>query len=81
METTQEEEIVALLRECVQDLIALEAAYIGDCHLSDPRKPLKAFAAEHGLRPTEMADLRVRAVEHLREKLAAKSIYGLTDIM
>ncbi len=81
METTYEEEIGIVLRECVQQLSAVEAAFVQECHLSEPRKTLKAFAAEHHLRPTEMADLRVRAMEHLRSKLAARNIHRLTDIL
>lgn len=81
MQTTTLEEMTCLLRECVKQLSAVEAAYIDECHLSEPKKSLKAFAADHGLGPIEMANLRVRAVEQLREKLAAKNIHGITDIL
>ena len=81
MQTTTAEEMSCLLRECVQQLSAIEAAFIGDCHLSEPRKSLKAFAEEHGLKPMEMADLRVRAIGRLREELAARKVYELADIL
>jgi hypothetical protein len=81
MEITYAEEIASLLRECLQELTAVEAAFIGDCHLSEPRKSLKAFAEEHGLRQKEMVDLRVRAMSRLREELASKKVYDLADIL
>jgi hypothetical protein len=81
MQTTTAEEMSCLLRECVQQLSAVEAAFIGDCHLSEPRKSLKVFAEEHDLGPREMAELRVRAIRRLREELAAKKVYNLADIL
>ena len=81
METAELDDVTVLLRECVQKLSALEAAYIGDCYLSEPRKSLKAFAEEHGLRQREMAELRVRAITRLRDELAARQVYDLADIL
>ncbi|HEY3443587.1 MAG TPA: hypothetical protein VGK29_22710 [Paludibaculum sp.] len=81
MHTTTAEEMSCLLRDCVEQLSAVEAAFVEECHLSDPRKPLGVFKEEHGLSQREMAELRVRAVEHVREKLAAKNIHRLTDIL
>jgi len=81
MQTTTAEEMSCLLQECLKELTVVEAAFIGDCHLSEPRKSLKAFADEHGLRQREMADLRVRAMGRLREELAARKVYDLADIL
>lgn len=81
MQITTTEEMSCLLRESLEQLSALEAAFIEECHLSEPRKSLKAFAEEYGLCQREMAELRVRAMEHLRGKLAEKDIHRLTDIL
>ena len=81
MQTTTAEEMSCLLRDCIEALTAVEAAFIGDCHLSERRKSLKAFAEEHGLRQSEMADLRVRAMTRLRKELAARKVYDLADIL
>jgi hypothetical protein len=81
MEITHAEEIAALLRDCLKELTALEAAFIGDCHLSEPRQSLKAFAEEHGLGQTEMSDLRVRAMKRLREELATMNVHCIADIL
>lgn len=81
MEATASEEITKTLDECIASLNTLEGSFVKECHLSEPRKSLQAFAKEHNLRPREMADLRVRAIEQLREELAAKNIHRLTDII
>lgn len=81
MKTTSNDELSVLLGECVQQLTALEAEFIKDCHLSEPRRTLKAFAAKHGLRPPEMAELRVRAMQQLRQELAARKVLGVADIL
>jgi len=81
MEVAELDDVTVLLRDCMEELSAVEAAFIGDCHLSEPRKSLKAFAEEHGLKPIDMADLRVRAIRRLREELAARKVYDLADIL
>lgn len=81
MNVTTAEEMSCLLYECLKQLSAVEAAFISDCHLAEPRKSLKAFAAEHGLNQREMADLRLRAMERLREELAAWNVHGVADIL
>ena len=81
MEVAELDDVTVLLRDCIEELSAVEAAFIGDCHLSEPRKSLKAFAEEHGLKPIDMADLRVRAIRRLREELAARKVYDLADIL
>jgi len=81
MQTTILEDASCQLRDALSQLDALEAAYIKQCCLEEPRQTLKAFAQEHALAPKEMADLRVRAMEHLRGSLAEKNIHRLTDIL
>lgn len=81
METDPQVEAEVLLRECAHALSILEAEYLEDCCLGDAKKTLKAFAEEHGLSQREIADLRVRAMEHLRDKLAEKNINRFSDIL
>jgi hypothetical protein len=81
MQSTVSEEMSCLLRDAIMHLTPLEAAYIEECHLSEPRISLKAFSEAHGLRQKEMTDLRVRAIRRLQEELATKNVYGLADIL
>jgi hypothetical protein len=81
MEITTLDDVAILLWNCVRQLSELEASFIEECHLAEPRKTLKAFAAEHGLKLSEMADLRDRAMRRLREECAAKNVHSLADIL
>ncbi len=81
MEITALDEMAVLFRQCLADLEVVEAAFIRQCFLDDPGTTLKEFAAQGGLSPKTLAELRVRAMTSLRAALAARRIQSIGDVL
>jgi hypothetical protein len=80
MEVTATDDMTAVLRECLTAMDGIEAHFIEECYLADPKTALKTFAAQNGLSPKQVSELRTRAMSSLKERLAAKNIQKIGDV-
>lgn len=81
MQLEREDELEATIEECLSELEEVEAALIREYHIQRPRTTLPNFAARWGLSSKQMAELKVRALVQLKERLAERNIFSLGDIL
>ena len=81
MQLRAEDEMILRINECLGELEDIEAALIRECHLQEPRTALPAFAKQRRLSQKALTELRSRALDRLKERLAAKNIHSLGDIL
>jgi hypothetical protein len=73
--------MTVMIDECLHELEDIEAALIRECHLQEPRTPFLVFAEQRQLSQKELVDLRSRAASRLKERLAAKNVHSLGDLL
>jgi hypothetical protein len=76
-----EDEMADLVHSSLKHLDQLEAAFIRDYFLGEPKVTLAAFANQWHLSATELAELRRTLTHHFRELMARKGIYSIGDIL
>ena len=81
MQVTAEEEIADLLGSCLPELDQVEAAFIEECCLREPKMPLAVFSRQWHLSTKAVKELRTRALLTLRDVMAQKGITSIADIM
>jgi hypothetical protein len=81
VQLTPEREMTVMIDECLSELDKIEAAFLRDCHLHQLKTPLWAFAKRWRLSQKDLTELRSRALDRLKERLAAKNIHSLGDII
>lgn len=81
MEVKTEDEMIVMIDECLGELEEIESAFLRECHLREPRTPFLVFAERWQLSQRELVDLRGRAESRLRERLAAKNVHSLGDLL
>jgi hypothetical protein len=81
VEVKTEDEMIVMIDECLGELEEIESAFLRECHLREPRTPFLVFAERWQLSQRELVDLRGRAESRLRERLAAKNVHSLGDLL
>ena len=81
MQVTAEEEMTDLVRCCLPALDEIEAAFVRDCWLREPKVPLRQFSTEWGVSAKAFTELRSRVLRRLRELLASKKVQSVVDIV
>ena len=81
MEVTTEDEMTVMIDQCLGELEEIEAAFLREYHLQEPRTPFLVFAERLQLSQKELAELRSRAGSRLKERLAAKNVHSLGDLL
>jgi hypothetical protein len=81
MQVKAEDEMALLIEACLSELDETEAAYIRECQLQEPRTPFPVFAERWRLSQKTFTELRSRAESRLRERLAAKNVHSLGDLL
>jgi hypothetical protein len=81
MRVKPEQELAVMIDACLGELEETEAALIRECHLQEPKTPLPAFAKQRRLSQKALAKLRSRALDRLKESLAARNIHSIGDIL
>jgi hypothetical protein len=80
MQVNPEEELAVIIEACLGELGCLEAAFIRECYLADPKPTFKDFAMQRGLSPKQLSELRTQVMSRLKEGLAAKNIQKIGDV-
>ena len=70
-----------VIEACLSELDEMEAAFLRDCYLHEPKIPLPTFAKQWQLSQKAFRQLRGRAVSRLKESLAARNIHSLGDLV
>jgi hypothetical protein len=81
VQITPESEMTVMIDECLSELEEIEAAFLRECHLREPRTAFLVFADRWRLLQRELTELRSRASSRLRERLEARQIHSLGDIL
>jgi hypothetical protein len=81
VEVKTEDEMTVMIDQCLGELEEIESAFLRECHLQEPRTPFLVFAERRQLSQKELVDLRGRAESRLRERLAAKNVHSLGDLL
>jgi hypothetical protein len=81
MQVDAEQEMTDLIQSYLPSLDEMEAAFIWDCWLWEPRMPLKKFSENWRLSGKAMTELRSRVLLRLRNLLAEKNIHSVVDIV
>jgi hypothetical protein len=81
VEVKTEDEMTVMIDECLGELEEIESAFLRECHLREPRTPFLVFAERWQLSQKELVDLRGRAESRLRERLAAKNVHSLGNLL
>jgi hypothetical protein len=80
MEVTESIDLAVLLKDCLAEMETLEATFIEQCFLAEPRRTFKAFADSADLKPKAFTELRDRAMRRLKQELAVKKIRSMLDL-
>lgn len=81
MELKCEEEMIDLIAGCLPELSEIEAAYLKQRYLDEPKSTLGEFAQRWRLTKKAMDELRGRVAIRMKELLAQKQIYSMKDII
>lgn len=81
MQVTAEEELGDVLDACLRDLNEIEAAFIQECCLREPKMPLRDFSKMWGLSAKALKEVRRQALERLRDLMAQKGITSISDVV
>ena len=81
MELTIEKQIAILIADCMAGLSEVEAAFLKQHYLDEPRLSLAEFASERRLSKKAMDDLRCRVAGRAKKLLAQQNIYSIKDIL
>ena len=80
MQVTAEEEIADLLGSCLPELDQIEAAFIEECCLREPKVTLKKFSRQWRLSAKALTELRSRVLVRMRRLLATRGVKSVADI-
>jgi DNA-directed RNA polymerase sigma subunit (sigma70/sigma32) len=81
MQVTAEEEIADLLGACLPELDEVEAAFIQERCIREPKVTLKNFSRTWGLSAKAISEVQKRALLRLKDLIAEKGINSLADIV
>jgi hypothetical protein len=81
MQLTAEEEMTDLICACLPELDEVEAAFVRDCWLREPKIGLSRFAKVWRLTAKDLNEIRTRTLERLRALLAEKGIKSIQEIL
>jgi hypothetical protein len=81
MQVTAEEELADLFCACLRELDEIEAAFIEDCCLREPKMQLRDFSKRWGFSAKALIEVRNRALDRLKDEMARKGITSLADII
>jgi hypothetical protein len=81
MQATLEVEIAELIRSCLPALETIEAAFIEECWLREPKVLLTEFSQRWQLSGKALTDLRSRALVRLKDVMVKKGITSIADIV
>ena len=73
--------MTGLIQRCLPSLDEIEAAYIRDCWLRQPKVWLPNFAKAWNLSAKGLTELRSRVMFRLAELLASKDIRSVVDVL
>ena len=80
MQVTAEDEIEALVRSCLPALDQIEAAFIEECWLREPKVPLTEFSQRWQLSGKALTELRSRVLVRMKRLLATRGVKSVADI-
>jgi hypothetical protein len=80
MQVTPEEEIADLLGSCLPELDQIEAAFIQECCLREPKVPLTEFSKQRHLSGKALTELRSRVLVRMKRLLATRGVKSVADI-
>jgi hypothetical protein len=80
MEVAESIDMAVLLKGCLAKMDQMEATFIENCFLAEPRVTFKVFAEDQGLKPKAFAEFRSRAFRRLKEELAGKNVRSMWDL-
>jgi hypothetical protein len=81
VEVKTEDEMTVMIDQCLGELEEIESAFLRECHLREPRTPFLVFAERWLLSQKELTELRSRAEGRLKERVEARQIHSLGDIL
>ena len=81
MQVIAEDEIEALVRSCLPALDEIEAAFIEECWLREPKVPLTDFSQRWDLSGKALTELRSRVLVRMKDVMAKKGITSIANIM
>jgi hypothetical protein len=80
MQVTAEDEIEVLVRFCLPALETIEAAFVRDCWLREPKVPLTEFSKQWHLSGKALTELRSRVLVRMKKVLATRGVKSVADI-
>ena len=80
MQVTAEYELADLFCACLPELDEIEAAFVRDCWLCEPKVPLKEFSSQWHLSGKAMTELRSRVLVQMKRLLATRGVESVSDI-
>jgi hypothetical protein len=80
MQVVAADEMADVIRCALTGLDPIEATFVGQYYLRDPRVMLPAFDAQWELSAKAMSDLRSRVLARMKELLVAQNITSVGDI-
>ena len=81
MQMTGEDEMAGLIRSCLPALDQIEAAFIQECCLREPKVTLAVFSGQWDLSTKALNEVRKRVLVRLKDLIAKKGITSIADIM
>jgi hypothetical protein len=81
VQVTAEDELADLFCACLPELDEIEAAFIEDCCLREPKMQLRDFSKRWGLSAKALSELRERAMLRLKDLMAKRAISSIADII
>ena len=80
MQATLEVEIAELIRSCLPALETIEATFVRDCWLREPKVPLSEFSNQWHLSGKALTELRSRVLVLMKRSLATRGVKSMADI-
>jgi hypothetical protein len=76
-----DEAVERVMSECLNSLTPIEADFIRECLLSEPRKTHAEFSVNWGLPPKAISGVKAHTLAKLKNVLAAKGIFSMGDLL
>ena len=80
MQVTVEDELADLFCACLPELDEIEAAFVRDCWLREPKVPLSEFSKQWHLSGKALTELRSRVLVRMKKVLATRGVKSVADI-
>jgi hypothetical protein len=81
VQVTDEDEMAGLIRSCLPALETIEAAFVRDCWLREPKVTLKNFSRTWSLSAKALSEVRKRVLVRLKDLMTKKGITSIADIV